>query len=185
MTILGNFRRDGAARGGKLLRWAYPALVAVAISGCATSTAKIDSFTIKEHTGIHRLLLASNVWPPPSEGTSNVLEMPVLEAAIANAFNNCGIVTDILPRGQLSLPDDTPPAVRAFSPDALFTLESKKLEVGIAEGGGVYLIKIVDMTAKQMIWQAQISITAGKSREEVLATAIVDQLKKDRLLCAS
>jgi hypothetical protein len=159
--------------------------LAAVLSGCTQSTAKIESYTAKEHhADIGRLLIVSDTWPLTSKGVSSTLQVPILEDALVKAFGKCGIVTNVVPQDQLPLAGGDTQAIRALSPDALLVLETKTYEDGVG-GGGVYLAKIVDMMTKKMVWQAQISITTGTSREEVFAASIISRLKEDSIICPS
>lgn len=173
-------------RDGKLVRWLCLGLLTVGLSGCALSAAETDSYTARErHTAISRLLIISNVWPLASQGPSSAMQMATIETALKDAFSKCGVVASVLPPDQRLQGGGDEQAIRAFSPDALFVLETQTFETGRTEAGGAYLARIIDMTRKKMVWRAQTSITAGKSREEVFAASIIDRLKADSILCSS
>lgn len=166
--------------------WLWLSVFAAGLSGCTNSTATITSYVSKdEHIAINRLLIVSRIWPTSSSGATSALQMPVLETAVTEALAKCGIVVNVLPQDQLSLPGDDAQAGRTNSSDAVLVLETKTFETGIAEGGGVYSANLIGMATKKMVWQAEIRIETGASREEAFAASIVDRLKGDSILPAS
>ncbi len=170
---------------GKLSRWLCLVLLPAALVGCA-SRATIDSHADKgAHSELHRLLIVSNLWPLTSVGQSSALDSAVVETALVQAFGKCGIDTEIVRQDRFSPGGDGLEALRVYSPDAIFVLETQRFDFNVVNGGGDYSGKIVEMTTKKMAWQARVHITDGRSREEVLAGSILDSLKADSILCTS
>jgi len=161
-------------------------LLVAGLSGCAPPNVEITSGTAADiHVEIKRLVIVTDVTQFRADIAPHGMQISALKGALTDALGKCGITVSFLSQDQIPAIYDNQEFVRTFSPDAILFLEQKYIKDGTPKVDERYSAGIVDMATRKLAWSAKIDMRRGWSREEALATTIVDRLKNDSIFGSS
>jgi hypothetical protein len=153
--------------------------MAILVSGCIGPRSQITAVKSENYRMMpHRIFIAADV----SQSFGGDLG-DQFEGTVEKSLTGCGLNVGFALLGRLAIEQPLPQRIQAFSPDAVLT---------IRPGSGSdrslkYYIELQDMTAKSIVWKAEMDfshgdIGMGRIGVAQFARSLVDRLKVDGIV---
>ena len=154
------------------------------LTACMASTGTINSNKSETYAGTtKKLLIVANM------GNSLVIprgnENGLFSSTMSDTLARCGTQTEYFAPNPIAIKDVAGEHIRAFGPDSILTINWQSERSGQYVHDIVYLVQLVDVKSKAVVWKASVNFSQHWNPAVTLAGIIIGRMKQDGLIDAS